>query len=48
MEDLMREVDGEQPRARAGAGIVVGHLHLHVADVEQGLAFYRDVLGFAA
>jgi len=46
MEDLMREVDGEQPRARAGAGIVVGHLHLHVGDVEQGLAFYRDVLGF--
>ncbi len=46
MEDLMREVDGEQPRARAGAGIVIGHLHLHVGDVEQGLAFYRDVLGF--
>ena len=24
----------------------MGHLHLHVGDVEQGLAFYRDVLGF--
>ena len=42
----MREIDGEAPRAQAGAGLVVGHLHLHVGDVEQGLAFYRDVLGF--
>jgi catechol 2,3-dioxygenase len=25
---------------------VVGHVHLHVGDVEQGLAFYRDLLGF--
>ena len=24
----------------------MGHLHLHVGDVDQGLAFYRDVLGF--
>ena len=46
MEDLMREIDGEAPRAQAGPGLVVGHLHLHVGDVEQGLAFYRDVLGF--
>jgi len=46
MDDLMREVDGEVPRAHAGAGIVVGHLHLHVGDLERGLAFYRDVLGF--
>jgi catechol 2,3-dioxygenase len=42
----MGEIAGEAPRAQAGAGIVVGHLHLHVGDVEQGLAFYRDVLGF--
>ena len=46
MEDLMREIDGEAPRAQASAGVGVGHLHLHVGDVEQGLAFYRDVLGF--
>jgi len=46
MEDLMRENVDELPRAQASAGIVVGHLHLHVGDVEQGLAFYRDVLGF--
>jgi catechol 2,3-dioxygenase len=24
----------------------MGHVHLHVGDVERGLAFYRDVLGF--
>jgi catechol 2,3-dioxygenase len=46
LDDLMREIDGEGPRAHAGAGIAVGHLHLHVGDVEQALAFYRDVLGF--
>ncbi|MEA2194118.1 MAG: catechol 2,3-dioxygenase [Solirubrobacteraceae bacterium] len=46
MDDLMGEIDGEQPRPQAGAGLVVGHLHLHVGDVEQGLAFYRDLLGF--
>jgi catechol 2,3-dioxygenase len=24
----------------------MGHLHLHVGDIDTGLAFYRDVLGF--
>jgi catechol 2,3-dioxygenase len=46
MKDLMGEIDGEPPRARAEPGLVVGHVHLHVGDVEQGLAFYRDLLGF--
>jgi catechol 2,3-dioxygenase len=46
MEDLMREVEGEEPREHAGPGPTVGHVHLHVGDVERGLAFYRDVLGF--
>jgi len=48
MKDLMLAVAGEVPRAHAGAGLVLGHLHLHVGDVEQALSFYRDVLGFAA
>jgi len=43
---LMREIDGEGPRAQAAGGIVVGHVHLHVGDVDRALAFYRDVLGF--
>jgi catechol 2,3-dioxygenase len=24
----------------------MGHLHLHVGDIDRGLAFYRDVIGF--
>jgi catechol 2,3-dioxygenase len=28
-------------------GLRMGHLHLHVGDIDEGLAFYRDVLGFA-
>ena len=46
IDDLMREVEGEEPRAQAGPGIVMGHLHLHVGDIDRALAFYRDVLGF--
>jgi len=46
MKDLMRGVEGEEPRERAAAGLTVGHVHLHVGDVERGLGFYRDVLGF--
>jgi catechol 2,3-dioxygenase len=46
MEDLMAEAEGEEPRPQAGPGVVMGHVHLHVGDVERGLAFYRDVLGF--
>ncbi|HEV2776121.1 MAG TPA: VOC family protein [Solirubrobacteraceae bacterium] len=46
MQHLMRSVEREEPRAHAGAGLVVGHVHLHVGDVGQALDFYRDVLGF--
>ncbi len=46
IQALMRTVDGDEPRTLAGPGLRTGHLHLHVADVERGLAFYRDVLGF--
>lgn len=27
-------------------GVRIGHVHLKVADLERGIAFYRDVLGF--
>jgi catechol 2,3-dioxygenase len=43
---LLATVEGEDPAAQVGEGLRMGHLHLHVGDVEQGLAFYRDVLGF--
>jgi catechol 2,3-dioxygenase len=45
MEGLLGVID-EQPQRQADAGLVVGHVHLHVGDVEEGLGFYRDVLGF--
>jgi catechol 2,3-dioxygenase len=44
--DLLKTVAGEPLQPVADPGIRTGHLHLHVADVERGLAFYRDVLGF--
>lgn len=45
-ESLLATVAGEQPIDHVGEGLRMGHLHLHVGDVDQGLAFYRDVLGF--
>ncbi|HEV2775013.1 MAG TPA: VOC family protein, partial [Solirubrobacteraceae bacterium] len=36
----------EDPTERVARGLRTGHLHLHVGNLEQALAFYRDVLGF--
>ena len=44
--DLVGLTAGEAPARHAEPGLVVGHLHLHVGDIERGLGFYRDVLGF--
>ena len=30
----------------ADPGMIVGHAHLKVSDLERSIAFYRDVLGF--
>ena len=43
---LLATIDGEQPAERVGEGMRVGHMHLHVGDIDEGLAFYRDLLGF--
>jgi catechol 2,3-dioxygenase len=43
---LLATVAGEEPAPRVRPGLRVGHLHLHVGDIAQGLAFYRDVIGF--
>jgi catechol 2,3-dioxygenase len=45
-DSLLATVAGEQPAERIGEGLRVGHLHLHVGDIDAGLAFYRDLLGF--
>jgi catechol 2,3-dioxygenase len=46
MEGLMGLVEGSEPPARASDELRVGHLHLHVGDVEEALGFWRDLIGF--
>ena len=46
VESLLATVQGEPPAERVGEGLRMGHLHLHVGDVDDGLAFYRDLVGF--
>lgn len=46
LDSLMRELSGQQQAEhRLPAGTVIGHVHLHVSDLEQADAFYRGVLG---
>jgi catechol 2,3-dioxygenase len=37
---------GSDPWTGVPAGTVIGHVHLHVGDIEQGGRFYGDALGF--
>ncbi len=46
LDGLLAAVAGEEPRREAGPGLAVGHVHLHVGELERGVGFYRDVLGF--
>jgi catechol 2,3-dioxygenase len=46
LPDLLSVVESEQPTPQVEAGLRVGHLHLHVGSIDQGLAFYRDLIGF--
>lgn len=43
---LLDSVAPEEPSPNADRDTQVGHLHLHVGDVDAGLAFYRDLIGF--
>jgi catechol 2,3-dioxygenase len=43
--DLMRLVEGRDPVRHAEPGLRLGHMHLHVGDVEEALRFYQDELG---
>jgi catechol 2,3-dioxygenase len=45
-DSLLATIAGEDPTPQVGPGLRMGHLHLHVGDVAQGLAFYRDLIGF--
>jgi catechol 2,3-dioxygenase len=46
MQGLLELAGDEDPPPQADPGLVVGHLHLHVGDIDRALAFYRDVIGF--
>jgi catechol 2,3-dioxygenase len=46
LESLLDTISGEEPTPQVAEGLRVGHMHLYVGDVDEGLAFYRDVLGF--
>jgi len=44
--DLVRAAN-DAPFTGLPAGTVIGHVHLHVGDLESSAHFYRDVIGFA-
>jgi catechol 2,3-dioxygenase len=44
--NLLRTVPGEQASGRAAAGLRMGHIHLHVGDLDAATRFYRDGVGF--
>lgn len=46
MGGLFNLVSGRELVPEADPGTVVGHVHLHVADIAEATAFYRDLLGF--
>ena len=46
VDSLLAAVPDQAPPAQVAEGLRVGHLHLHVGDIDEALAFYRDALGF--
>ena len=46
LQGLLALAADSEPHEKASDGLVVGHLHLHVGDVERALAFWRDLVGF--
>jgi catechol 2,3-dioxygenase len=46
LPDLLAMVEDEVPRSEASPELKVGHLHLHVGDIDRALGFWRDGVGF--
>jgi catechol 2,3-dioxygenase len=46
MVSLMAMVEDVAPLAQASSDLRMGHLHLHVGDIEGALEFWRDLIGF--
>jgi catechol 2,3-dioxygenase len=45
LQDLLA-AGGAEPARQSGAGLRMGHMHLHVGDVDAAARFYGGVLGF--
>lgn len=46
LEDLLTEAGGDRGQFEIPGGSRIGHVHLHVADLEQAERFYSDLVGF--
>jgi len=46
MQGLLASVEDEEPQAEASPELKVGHVHLHVGDIERALEFWRNGVGF--
>jgi catechol 2,3-dioxygenase len=46
LADVLAMVEDEEPEAEASPELKVGHLHLHIGDIERALGFWRDGVGF--
>jgi catechol 2,3-dioxygenase len=46
MASLMGLVAGADPLEHASPELRMGHVHLHVGDIEEALGFWRDLIGF--
>jgi catechol 2,3-dioxygenase len=46
VDNLLSTIAGQEPADIVGDGLRMGHVHLHVGSIDEGLRFYSDVLGF--
>lgn len=45
LPDLLATVEGSDPQPHSGEGLRLGHMHLHVGDLEEAVRFYTGELG---
>jgi catechol 2,3-dioxygenase len=45
LDDLMATIEGQEPTRHAEEGLRLGHMHLHVGNLEDAVRWYVDELG---